>query len=225
MAIDRTDHDYGDDIPTTSPRFGIELTSEMGRALAPALELYDTYEDEPIEVLELAVKSKIGLAHTLSYNIETDLPLPENTVREFARANKVWTPGFFNPEAWQFKHCEAEMKRLHNPRDGVWDENAILDDSDLYECKPWAVPFVLKLWDRKIPFHSFLGAISEMDAESRVSVYELKPDEAEHLSRVTKELRSHIISSDEHEEMQVVIELAADREMLAEEILEFFANY
>jgi hypothetical protein len=64
-----------------------------------------------------------------------------------------------------------------------------------------------------------------MDPESRVSVYELEPDQAEHLSRVTKELRSHIISSDEHEAMQVVIELAAGREMPAEEILEFFADY
>ena len=41
MAIDRTDHDYGDDIPRVSPRFGFELTPEMGRALAPALNLSD----------------------------------------------------------------------------------------------------------------------------------------------------------------------------------------
>ena len=45
MAIDRTDHDYGDEIPRTSARFGFELTPEIGRALAPALELYDSWED------------------------------------------------------------------------------------------------------------------------------------------------------------------------------------
>ncbi len=38
MAIDRADHDFGDDIPRVSPRFGIELTTEMGSALARTLE-------------------------------------------------------------------------------------------------------------------------------------------------------------------------------------------
>ena len=197
----------------------------MGRALAEALEDYSSWKDEPIEVIDLAVRQELGIAHTLNYNIETNPPLSEGFITQFSRSNGFWTPGFFNPQAWQFQHCEAEMRRRHDSRDGEWDHNAILDDSDIYEPQPWAMPYVLKLWDRKIPFHSFLAVISEMDPESRVSVHELKPDQAEHLSKVTKELRSHIISSDEHEAMQVVIELAADREMPAQDVLEFFADY
>jgi hypothetical protein len=225
MAMDRTDHDYGDDIPRVSPRFGIELTAEMGSALARALEHFDSWEDDPVEVVEIAVRQELGLAHTLSYNIEPHWPGSSGISISFARVGAVWESGFVNPEAWQFQHCEAEMRRLHDGRDGAWDHNAIIDDSDIYEPKPWAIPYVLKLWDRKIPFHSFLAVISAMDPESRVSVYELEPDQAEHLSRVTKELRSHIVSSDEHEDMQVVIELAADREMPAQDVLEFFADY
>jgi hypothetical protein len=101
----------------------------------------------------------------------------------------------------------------------------MVDGSRIYEPKPWATDYVLKLWDRKVPFYSFLASISEMKPDSKVSVHELEPDEADQLLRVTTELRNHIISSDELEAMQVVIELAADREMPAEEILEFFSEY
>ena len=225
MAIDRIDPDYGDDIPRFSPRFGIELTPDMGRALVRALEHFDSWEDDPVEVIEIAIREELGLAHTLSYNIEPNWPGSSGISTSFSRAGAVWESGFVNPDAWQFQHCEAEMRRFFERKGEPWHHDAMVDDSRIYEPKPWAMPYLMKLWDRKIPFHSFLAAISEMDPEARVSVYELSPDEGRHLSRVTKDLRSHIISSDEHEEMQVVIELAADREMPAEEILEFFAGY
>ena len=224
MAIDRTDHDYGDDIPRVSPRFGFELTPEMGRALAPALELYDTYEDDPIEVIEIAVREELGLAHTLNYNVETDLPLPKGMIRQFARANKSWEPGFVNPNAWQFQNCEELMRREENLRDDAWGHEAMIDGSRIYEPKPWAIPYILKFWDRNIPFHSFLGSVSECSADAQISVHDLEPDEAKNMSRVATKLRGQIISSDELEAMQVVIELAADREMPAEEILEFFSE-
>jgi hypothetical protein len=225
MAMDRTDHDYGDDIPRVSPRFGFELTPEMGRALAPALELYDSWEDDPIEVIEIAVREELGLAHTLSYNVETDLPLPPGVIRQFARGNKAWEPGFVNPAAWQFQECEAQMRLSHNLRESAWGHEAMIDGSRIYEPKPWAMPYVLKLWDRKVPFYSFLASISEMKPDSMVSVHELEPDEADQLLRVTTELRNHIISSDEFEEMHVAIELSGFGDIPAGEVLEFFADY
>ena len=225
MAIDRTDHDYGDDIPRVSPRFGFELTPEMGRALAPALELYDTYEDDPIELIEIAVREELGLAHTLNYSVETDLPLPKGMIRQFARAHKVWEPGFVNPGAWQFQQCEAEMRRAHNLRDSAWDHEAMIDGSRIYEPKPWAINYVLDLWDRRAPFHSFIGWLSEQEPTKEFSIHDLDQDEGQHLLKVAKDLRSQIVSSDEQVEMHVVIELAAGREMTAEAILESFADY
>jgi len=163
MAMDRTDHDYGDQAPRISPRFGIELTPEMSRALAEALEDFDSWEDDPVEIIEIAVREELGLAHTLSYNIETSLPLPPGVIRQFARANKSWEPGFVNPEAWQFQHCEAEMRLNHNLRDSAWGHEAIIDDSRIYEAKPWAIKYIMQLWDSKAPFYSFLGWLSEKE--------------------------------------------------------------
>ena len=225
MAIDRTDHDYGDDIPRVSPRFGFELTPEMGRALAPALDLYDTYEDDPIEVIEIAVREELGLAHTLNYNVETDLPLPRGMLRQFARANKTWEPGFVNPNAWQFQHCEREMRREHNLRDSAWGHEAMINDSRIYEPKPWAIPYILKLWDFNAPFHSFLGWLSENESTETFSIHDFDPDEGANLYKVVKELTNRRIRSDELQSMMVALDLMAEKSAAAEEILEFFVGY
>jgi hypothetical protein len=225
MAIDRTDHDYGDDIPGVSPRFGFELTPEMGRALAPALELYDTYEDDPIEVIEIAVREELGLAHTLNYNVETDLPLPRGMIRQFARANETWAPGFVNPNDWQFQRCEELMRREENLRDDAWGHEAMIDGSRIYEPKPWAVPYILKLWDFNAPFHSFLGWLSEKESTKTFSIHDLDPDEGAKLYKVVKELTNRRISSDELQSMMVALDLVDEKSVSAEEILEFFVEY
>lgn len=208
-----------------SPRFGFELTPEMGRELVRALEYFDSWEDDPIEVVEIAVRKELGLAHTFSYNIEPNWPGSSGISISFARGAGAWESGFVNPGAWQFQHCEAEMRRLLDRKGQPWQHDAMVDDSLIYEPNPWAIPYVLKLWDRNKEFHSFLGAISELDPDSSVSVYELTPDEGRHISRVANELMGTLISSDEQEQLHVAIELAGDREVPAEEILEFFSNY
>jgi hypothetical protein len=225
MAMDRTDHDYGDDIPRVSLRFGFELTPEMGRALAPALELYDSWEDDPIEVIEIAVREELGLAHTLNYNIETDLPQPQGVIRQFARGNKAWEPGFVNPAAWQFLECEAEMRLSHNLRESAWGNEAMVDGSRIYEPKPWAINYILELWDSRAPFHSFLGWLSEQEPSERFSIHDLDPDEGSNLYKVVKELTNRRISSDELQSMMVALDLVAEKSVSAEGILEFFAGY
>jgi hypothetical protein len=225
MAIDRTNHDYGDDIPRVSPRFGFDLTPEMGRALAPALELYDTYEDDPIEVVEIAVREELGLAHTLNYNVETDLPLPKGMIRQFARANKGWEPGFVNPAAWQFQQCESEMRGLHIQTERTWDNEAMIDGSRIYEPQGWAISYVLELWDRKAPFYSFIGWLSEKEPTEEFSIHDLDPDEGANLYKVVKEQTNRRISSDELQYMMVALDLIAEKRVSAEEILEYFVGY
>lgn len=225
MAIDRTDHDYGDDIPRFSPRFGFDLTPEMGRALAPVLELYDTYEDDPIEVIEIAVREELGLAHTLNYNVETDLPLPKGMIRQFARANMSWEPGFVNHTAWQFEHCESEMRRLQSQTERTWDNEAMVDGSRIYEPKGWAIHYILDLWDSKAPFYSFIGWLSEKEPTEEFSIHDLDPNEGANLYKVVKEQTSRRISSDELQDMMVALDLVAEKRVSAEEILEYFVGY
>jgi hypothetical protein len=210
--------------PETSPRFGFELTPEMGRALAPALDYYDSWEDDPIEVLEIAVREELGLAHTLNYNIDTDLPQPQGVVRQFARANGKWEAGFVNPEAWQFKQCEEEMRKSHNLRESAWGHEAMIDGSRIYEPKPWAINYILEIWDRRSSFHSFLGWLSEQEPEERFSIHDLEPDEGAKLYEVMKELTNRRIRSDELQLMMTALDLVAGKSATASEILEFFVE-
>lgn len=224
MERDRSDA-FGDEIPKTSPRFGFELTPEMGRALAPALDYYDSYEDNPVEVIEIAVREELGLAHTLNYNVETEIPLPQGLIREFARANGIWEPGFVNPNAWQFQQCEELMRREANLREDAWDHEAIIDGSRIYEPKPWAINYVIQIWDSKSPFYSFLGWLSEQDPEEEFSIHDLDPTEGANLYKVVKEHTNRRISSDELQWMMVALDLVAEKRVSTEEILEFFANH
>jgi hypothetical protein len=63
------------------------------------LEVYNSWEDKPIEVIEITVREELRLAHTLNYNVDTDLALPKGMIRQFAIAKCKWEPGFVNPAA------------------------------------------------------------------------------------------------------------------------------
>jgi hypothetical protein len=57
-------------VMTSSPLYGFSVAPDMGLVLAKAYEDFDQWEDEPVEELELLVKSKIGLAHSFTYCVK-----------------------------------------------------------------------------------------------------------------------------------------------------------
>jgi len=213
------------DLPTTSPRFGFELSPAMAKALGPALQDFDSWEDNPVETLEIAVRDEVGLAHTLNYNIAETSALPKDVTREFSRSNGVWAEGFISPDARQYIECEAEMDRNGNLVSSPYAHEAMVDGSLIYEAKPWAAQYLLQIWDSKQTFYSFLGWFSQQDANEKFTIHDLDPGEGANLAKVIKELTSGRISSDEQQRLMVALELAADRAASAEEILEFFAEY
>jgi hypothetical protein len=95
----------------------------------------------------------------------------------------------------------------------------------IYEAKPWAAQYLLQIWDSKQTFYSFLGWFSQQDPDGKFTIHDLDPGEGVNLAKVIKELTSGRISSDEQQRLMVVLELAADRAVSAEEILEFFVEY
>jgi hypothetical protein len=213
------------DLPAVSPRFGFELTPAMARALGPALEDFDSWEDNPVETLEIAVRDEVGLAHTLNYNVAESSALKKDVTREFSRSNGVWVEGFISPDARQYIECEAEMESTGNLEASLHPHEAMVDGSLIYEANPWAVPYLLQIWDSKQTFHSFLGWFSQQDSTEKFTIHDLDPGEGANLANVIKELTSGRISSDEQQRLMVALELAADRAVSAEEILEFFAEH
>jgi hypothetical protein len=218
------DPDSRGDLTEISPRYGFPITREMATALDPALDSYDSWEDNPLEFIELAIREEVGLAHTLNYNIEHDFELPTGIVKEYSRANGVWAPGFVSPDAPQFIACEEEMRKTGNFRESLYYNEAMIDGSLIYEPKDWAVPYILKIWDSKDPFYAFLGWLSMQEPTEEFTVFDPDPNIGNQLAEVVKKLTSRRIRSDEQEEMMVAINLARGESATAEEILEFFSS-
>jgi hypothetical protein len=218
------DPDSQGDLTEISPRYGFPITIEMATALDPALDAFDSWEDNPLEYIELAIREEVGLAHTLNYNIEHDFDLPTGIVKEYSRANGVWVPGFVSPDAPQFIACEEEMRRTGNFRESLYFNEAMIDGSLIYEPKDWAVPYILTIWDSKDPFYAFLGWLSMQEPTEEFTVFDPDPNIGNQLAEVVKKLTSRRIRSDEQEEMMVAINLSRGESATAEEILEFFSG-
>jgi hypothetical protein len=223
--MDSSERESMEDLPLVSPRYGFELTTEMATALDIALIDFDSWEDEPVEVMELAIREEVGLAHTLNYNIRETSLLPKELTREFSRANKAWVPGFICPDADQYLVCEQEMRRTGNFREDLYTHEAMVDGSLIYEPEEWAVPYILKIWDSKDPFYAFLGWLGTQEPRDKFSVYDPEPHIGNQLAEVIKKLTSVRIRAEEQQDMMVAINLSQGESATAEEILDFFAGY
>jgi hypothetical protein len=214
-----------EDLPKVSPRYGFELTREMAMPLGIALIDFDSWEDEPVESIEIAIREEVGLAHTLNYNIRETSLLPKELTREFSRANNTWVPGFISPDAHQYVACEQEMRRTGNFREDLEEHEAMLDDSLIYEPREWAVPYILKIWDSKNPLYAFLGWLGMQESTVQFSIYDSEPHIGNQLAEVVEKLTSVRIRAEEQEDMMVAINLSRGESVSAEDILEFFAGY
>jgi hypothetical protein len=211
--------------PRNSIRFGFELTEDMGASLALALEDFDSWEDKPVELLEINVRSEVGLAHTLNYVVSNEGIADPDFNSYFSRSGDKWLTSFVSTESHQFANCLAEMAKTGQLDTSLAIEEAMIDGSSLLFPKPWAAPFIIKLWDAKSPFYAFYAAISEYDSDQMVSIHDLDPDNGRLLLTKVENLTNRRIRSDEQQELQVAINLAAGREVSAYDVLEFFSEY
>ena len=211
--------------PTNSISFGFELTEDMRKSLALALEYFDSWEDEPVEKLEINVRSEVGLAHTLNYVVSNEMIDDPDFNSYFSRSGGKWLTAFVSTESHQFVGCLAEMAKTGQLDTSLAIEEAMIDGSSLLFPKPWAAPFIIKLWDAKSPFYSFYAAISEYEADQMVSIHDLDPDNGRLLLTEVEKLTKPRVRAEEQQELQVAIDLAAGREVSARDVLEFFSEY
>jgi hypothetical protein len=211
--------------PTNSISFGFELTEDMSKSLALALEYFDSWEDRPVEVLEINVRSEVGLAHTLNYVVSNEMIDDPDFNSYFSRSGDKWLTAFVSTESHQFVGCLAEMAKTGQLDTSLAIEEAMIDGSTLLFPKPWAAPFIIKLWDAKSPFYSFYAAISEYEADQMVSIHHLDPDNGRLLLTEVEKLTKPRVRAEEQQELQVAIDLAAGRDVSAYDVLEFFSEY
>lgn len=151
---------------TTSPRYGFQLTEEMAAKLSPQMESYDSWEDDPVELVEIHVRHQVDLAHSMTYQIPTD----EGEDGDWTRIDGKWQEGFIIPDGVHHKRCTTELINGHHlDRTLPWHQ-AVLDDSYIYDVSPWAFELICSLWDAGVPVRSIFGTLAGLSKDEDVSL-------------------------------------------------------
>jgi hypothetical protein len=150
---------------TNSPRYDFPLTDEMAAKLLPLWDSHDSWEDEPIERVELHVRHEVDLAHSLTYQISSE----EGEDGDWTRIDGEWREGFMIPDGVHHKRCSTELIHGHHLEPTLPWHQAVLDDSYIYDVSPWAMTSIASLWDSGVPIRTVFGELAELKEDHDVS--------------------------------------------------------
>jgi len=151
---------------TVSPRYGFSLTQEMVEKLLPVLEMHDSFEDEPIEQVDIQIRREVDLAHSLTYEVRDS----KSGDGDWTRINGDWVLGFMVLDGKHHKRClSALIDGGHLDLD-VPLHQAVIEDSDVYEVAPWAIDLIVALWDAGVPVRTLFGKLAGLSPDTDVSI-------------------------------------------------------
>jgi hypothetical protein len=156
--------------PTTSPRYGFQLTEEMIAKLSPLMESFDSWEDEPVELMEIHVRHQVDLAHSMSYQIVSE----EGDDGDWTRIDGKWQEGFIIPDGVHHKRCTTALIDGHHLDPTLPWHQAVLDDSYVYDVSPWAFGLMTSLWDAGVPIRAIFGTLAGLAKDEDVSLEAVK---------------------------------------------------
>jgi len=181
---------------TSSPTYGFSLTEQMSEKLHSILDYHDSWEDGPLEQVDLQVREEVGLAHSLTYEIGGG----EKQDQHWTRIDGRWQEGFMIPEGIHHKRCTKALVDKGKLDHTVPWHQAVLLDTVVYPVSPWAVDLVVALWDRGNPVGRIIGELAGMDPEQVVS-----PPSENDASAFSQELAEYVMGlpkfSSAHEEL------------------------
>lgn len=148
-----------------SPRYGFPINDAMEARLMPLLGWHDSWEDEPIELVELHARQEVDLAHSLTYQISTD----DDKDWGWTRIEGEWQEGFMVPDGVHHKRCSTELIYGHHLDPKLPWHQAVLVDSYVYEVSNWAINSVMYLWDIGVPVRLITGVLAGLQQDDDVS--------------------------------------------------------
>ena len=203
---------------SSSPRYGFALTDEMTAKLLPLLDAHDSWEDEPIELVELQVRREVDLAHSMTYQISSD----DGEDGDWTRIDGEWREGFMIPDGVHHKRCSTALIYGHHLDPTLPWHQAVLDDSYVYDVAPWALGLLTKLWDMGHPVRFFIGELAGMEEAKDVTIHLRNEEEHGQLLRevlkYVEELPS-FIKADESFLVEDLLEWKDGQQMTAKELL------
>lgn len=71
------------------------------------MESYDSWEDEPVELVEIHVRLQVDLANSMTHQIVSD----EGDDGDWTRIDGEWQEGFIIPDGVHHKRCSTALNR------------------------------------------------------------------------------------------------------------------
>ena len=195
---DQHREDFG---PTVSPRYGFDLTPDMSQVLAPLLAGFDSWEDEPIERIEILYKEELDRCHFLVYWIGEE---SSQRQQAWTRVNGKWVEGMYVPEGNHYMSCLTEMlEGGHLPLDEA-PLDLMLEESPIFEVQEWAGGLLISIWDSLEFVPSIIGRLGTMDEGVDVNPALLADADHASLKRTLQEKWSRTVSSDERQGLEAL---------------------
>ena len=157
-----------------SPKYGFTLNSEMAEQLEKHIDHFDSWEDEPIEELTIETRDEVGLAAFMNYCIAVRNDWQEGDDSDWSRLNGQWVKGWLKPGGPQYLNCLAAMAAGGFLEPAVGPLEQMIDDSGSIDIEPWAVPYVLRLWDGLSSFPVLIAQVASRDADSSIFLVEFE---------------------------------------------------
>jgi hypothetical protein len=203
-----------------SPKYGFTLNSEMVEQLEKHIDHFDSWEDEPIEELTIETRDEVGLAAFMNYCIAVRNDWQEGDDSDWSRLNGQWVKGWLKPDGPQYLNCLAAMAAggLLEPDVGPLEQ--MIDDSESLDIEPWAVEYVLQLWDELTSFPVLIAKAASQTMGSTVSLREFEKPIATAFVELIQGAMKSIVSSDEKAVYEKLYEFVNGAPLTVEQLLE-----
>ena len=203
-----------------SPKYGFTLNSEMVEQLEKHIDHFDSWEDEPIEELTIETRDEVGLAAFMNYCIAVRNDWQEGDDSDWSRLNGQWVKGWLKPDGPQYLNCLAAMAAGGFLEPDVGPLEQMIDDSESLDVEPWAVDYVLRLWDELASFPVLIAKVASLTMGSTVSLREFEKPIATAFVDLIQGAMKSIVSSDEKAVYEKLYEFLNGAPLVAEQLLE-----
>jgi hypothetical protein len=203
-----------------SPRFGFSLNGDMVEQLTKFIYQFDFLHDEPIEELTIETRDEVGLAAFMNYCIAVRNDWQEGDDSDWSRLNGQWVKGWMKPDGPQYLNCLAAMAAGGFLEPDVGPLEQMIDDSESLDIEPWAVDYVLRLWDELTSFPVLIAKVASQTMGSTVSLREFEKPIASAFVELIQGAMKSIVSSDEKAVYEKLYEFLNGAPLTAEKLLE-----
>jgi hypothetical protein len=166
----------------------------------------------------------VGLAAFMNYCIAVRNDWQEGDDSDWSRLNGQWVKGWLKPDGPQYLNCLAAMAAGGFLEPAVGPLEQMIDDSGSIDIEPWAVPYVLRLWDGLSSFPVLIAQVASRDADSSIFLVEFEKPIATAFVELVQDSMNSTRRSAERAQYAELAEFLDGATMTCQELLDELVN-